>query len=101
MVAREGHYYSNPFKDRQEVNHGYPLSPTIFNMVVDAVIWYWVTLVTGEEEGPNGFGWATQWMAAFFYANDGLLTLPRTDRLQAVLEFLSGLLNRVDLHTNI
>ena len=47
MVARVGRYYGTPFKGPQGVTQGGPLSPTIFNMVVDAVINNWVTLVVG------------------------------------------------------
>ena len=29
--------------------------PNIFNLVVDTVTCHWVTLVAGEEAGPDGF----------------------------------------------
>ena len=73
MVTRLGHYYNNPFKGHQGFTHEDPLSPTIFNMVVDAVIFYWVTLVAGEESVTDGFEQAFKWLAAFFYVNDVLL----------------------------
>ena len=38
MVALLGHYYKFPLKDDQGFTQGYPLSPTIFNMVVNAVV---------------------------------------------------------------
>ena len=47
MVARAGRYYGTPFKGHQGFTQGVPLSPTIFNMVVDAVISHRVTLVAG------------------------------------------------------
>ena len=37
MVSRAARYYGTPFKVHQGVNQGVPISPTIFNMVVDAV----------------------------------------------------------------
>ena len=40
MVARAGSYYEKGFKGEQGVTQGDPLSPTIFNVVVDAVIGY-------------------------------------------------------------
>ena len=40
MVARSGCYYGTPFKGHQGVTQGGTLSPTIFNMVVDALIYH-------------------------------------------------------------
>ena len=38
MVARSGCYYVTPFKVHRWVTQGYPLSPTIMNMVVGILI---------------------------------------------------------------
>ena len=46
-VARLERYYCAPFKGYRGVMQGEPLSSTIFNMVVDAVIRHWATLVSG------------------------------------------------------
>ena len=48
MVAQEGKYYSTPLKGYHGVIQGDPIYPNISNMVVDAVIRYWVAVV--EEE---------------------------------------------------
>ena len=45
MVAQEGGYCGAPFKSVCGVTQGYPLSPTFFNVVVDAVLQHWVTVV--------------------------------------------------------
>ena len=37
-MARAGRYYGTPFMGHQGVTQGGPLSPTIFNMMVAAVI---------------------------------------------------------------
>ena len=49
ILARVGRYYGTPLKVHQRVTQMYHLPLTIFNMVVDAVIYHWVTLVTVEE----------------------------------------------------
>ena len=41
MVARTGGYYREPFRRERGVTQRNPLSPTIFNVVVDAVIYHW------------------------------------------------------------
>ena len=101
MVSRAGRYYGTPFKVHRGVTQGYPLSPTVFNMVVDSVNFHWVMLLVGGESGPDGFGRLVQWMAEFFYADDRPLTLPRLSRLQVASYVLTGLFYRVGLHTNI
>ena len=45
MVAREVGYYVEPFHGDRDVTQGEPLSPTIFNMVVGAVVRHWDSLV--------------------------------------------------------
>ena len=42
MVAKAGGHCGPVFHSHREVTQGYPLTPTIFNMVVDAVIRHWV-----------------------------------------------------------
>ena len=50
MAARAGGYYRTVFKGERGVTQGDPLSPTIFNVVVDAVVCHWVTLAMKEAE---------------------------------------------------
>ena len=50
MVARYIGYYSAPFKGFCWVNQGAPLSPTIFNMFVDAFLCHWVNVLAASEE---------------------------------------------------
>ena len=44
MVARAGQYYGTGFKGARGVTQGDPLSPTIFNVVVDVVVRHWLLL---------------------------------------------------------
>ena len=41
MIAIAGGYYRSSFQGFRGVMQGDPLSPTIFNMVVDAVVRHW------------------------------------------------------------
>ena len=58
MVARAGGYYGEAFKGDRGVTHGDPLSPTIFNVVVDAVVRHWIygLVAETEEKGDTGVG---------------------------------------------
>ena len=51
MVARDKGYYRPPFKGHLRVTRGDTLSPTMFNLVVDAIICHWVTVVAEIEVG--------------------------------------------------
>ena len=50
MVARAGGYYGTAFGGERGVTQGDPLSPTIFNVVVDAVVRHWVNGIIEEME---------------------------------------------------
>ena len=56
MVVKAGGYFIRLFKGYRGVTQGDPLYPTIFNMVVDAIIRHWVTVVTPSESGMWGVG---------------------------------------------
>ena len=50
MVARAVGYYGAPFRLDIGVTQGDPLLPTIFNVVVYAVIFHWESLMVAERE---------------------------------------------------
>ena len=50
MVARVGGYYGIDFRGEKWVTQGDPLSPTIFNVVVDTFVRHWVTGVLTESK---------------------------------------------------
>ena len=56
MVSRAGGYYGEVFKGARGVMQGDPLSPTIFNVVVDAVVRHWIDGLVAEtaEKGETG-----------------------------------------------
>ena len=56
IVARAGGYYGTAFQGARAVTQGDPLSPTIFNVVVDVVVRHSVTVVIAgtEERGELG-----------------------------------------------
>ena len=72
MLARAGGYYGTGFKGARGVTQGDPLLPTIFNVVMDAVVCHWVTLVVEEAEKRGKEG---RHQAALFYADNGMVAL--------------------------
>ena len=56
MVARAGGYYGTAFGGERGVTQGDPLSPTIFNVVVDAVVRHWVNGIMEEAEARGEMG---------------------------------------------
>ena len=101
VVARVGCYYGTLFQGYREFTQWYPLSPTIFNIVLNTVTCRWISIVAKEEAGPEGFRWAVQWLVALFYADNGILYSPQLDRLQADLDVLAGIFHQVCMHNNV
>ena len=82
------------------VTKGDPLSPTIFNVVVDAVVRHWVTLAVTESETRGVRGREGRPQAALFYADDGMIASSNPQWLQWAFTQLVGLFDRVGLNTN-
>ena len=100
MVARAGGYYRTGFKGAIGVTQGDPLSPTIFNVVVDAVVRHWVTLAVEEAEMRGEQGREGRHQAALFYANNSMVASFNSRCLQWAFNTLDGLFDCVGLHTN-
>ena len=100
MVACTERYYGALFKGSRGVTQGYLLYPSIFDMVVDAVIRHWVKVVTGERPVPYVFGRAVQTLAALFYEDYVILASSWMSRIQEALNVLTGLFDWIVLRKN-
>ena len=56
------------------MTQGDPLSPTIFNVVVDAVVRHWIEGLITETEEKGDTGREGHFLAVF-YADDGMVVL--------------------------
>ena len=101
MAAMAGWNCGPIFQSHRVVTQWFPLSPNIFNVVVDAVIRNWVTIVGDPQEGTGqGLGESIQTLAALFYADDGIVASPESARLQGAFDVLMGLFDQVVLRNN-
>ena len=91
MVAKSGRYFGHQFKGYQGVTQVNPLSPTIFNVVMDAIIRHRVTVVTSTEAITVRVGLTTIYLTAYFYAEHGFVASTKTERLQKGFDVLTGL----------
>ena len=90
-VARAGVYYGTGFKEERGVTQGNPLSPTIFNVVVDVVVRHWVTLAVKEADTWGERGRELRHQAALFYADNGMVASSNPLWLQWAFTRLVGL----------
>ena len=101
MVARAGGYYGDAFKGARGVTQGNPLSPTIFNVVVDAVVRHWVTMSMDNTEKRGERGEEGRHQAALFYADNGMVASSNPRWLQWAFNALVSLFERVGLQKNV
>jgi Reverse transcriptase (RNA-dependent DNA polymerase) len=80
VVPRQSGYYGSPIPVRHGVTQGDPLSPTIFNIVIDAAVRELYSYPYFDS------------LKVFFYADDGLLTSTDPYMLQAAITILKDLL---------
>jgi hypothetical protein len=99
IVARQSGFYGTPFRATRGETQGDPASPTLFNVLVDSVVRYWLTLVQ-EDDGSEGVSAVIEQLT-LFYADDGLIGARDSDWLQRALTCLVDLFERVGLQTNI
>ena len=88
----------------QGIPRSYPgitLYPTLFNMVVDSVIYHWVKVVSEKEAGMEVLGLLIWNFLEYFYTDDGLVASTQPERMQRAFGVLAGLFDRVGLRMNM
>ena len=83
------------------MTQGDPLSPTIFNVVVGAVVRHWVTGIIADAEARGELGKEGRHQAALFYSDGGMVASLDPGWLQGAFNTLVGLFERVGLQTNV
>ena len=88
MVARVCGYYGAVFKVDCGVTQGDRLSPTIFNVVVDAFVRLWVTVMSEGAEAQGKHGQEGRHQNALFYADDDMVAFPNPRWIQGAFSTL-------------
>ena len=100
LVCKAGGCYGRPFLASRGVTQGGPLSPRIFNLMVDAVICEWLLLQPWIRGGQLGHRRPDKNATAALYADNGLVQSRDPVFLQEAFNALVALFKRVGLRTN-
>jgi hypothetical protein len=92
VVARQQNFYGNAFPSNRGTTQGDIISPTIFNIVTDAIVRTWFQQL--ELEGIADV------IRATFYADDGHIYSTNATALQRATDILVDLFTRMGLKTN-
>ena len=101
MFARACGYFGIPLKGYRGVAQVNPLSPTLFNLFIDAVICHWVMVVASTKDVREELGLSILDLEAYFYSNNGLVAWNQPEILKMKLYILTGIFNQVVLITNM
>jgi hypothetical protein len=83
VVPRQSGYCGQPIPSGRGVTQGDIVSPTVFNIIVDAVVCCWRTTASAET------------VHNLIFADDGWLASPNADKIQESLECLTDLFRRL------
>ena len=104
LVCRASGRYGAPFKAKRGVTQGGPLSPKLFNIMVDAIVREWLRVLFEDEDlsfPKIEIEGVVKLFTALFYADDGYIASTDDELLQRSMDILTGLFDRVGLRTNV
>ena len=100
LVCRAQGNYGTPFRARRGVTQGGPLSPTLFNLLVDAVVREWLRTLYGAQVSSEWAAQVRRELFAIFYVDDALVASRDPVTLQRAVDVLVALFECVGLRTN-
>ena len=101
MVAKVGVEYKLAFQGFRGAMQEDPLSPTIFNVVIDVVVRHWLDLMVGSADKQSRHRQEVRHQNALFYADDGMVATSDPRWLQGKFSTLVGLSDKVSLKNNV
>ena len=78
-----------------------PVYPTLFNIIVDAVVRATLQGICGPQESQHGFRWSAGEYNIYFYADYRRITGRDPIWLQAALKTIVRMFERVGLQKNL
>ena len=99
LVTKAGKYYGRPFSTGRGVTQGDPISPTLFNIIVYAVVRATLQEICGPQEARQVFGWSAGEHNICFYADDGRIAGRDPIWVQTALTTMVRMFERVGLQT--
>ena len=85
VVPKAGKFFGYPFNTERVVTQGYPVSPMIFDIVMEAVVRAVLLEVCRPQEAQHGFGWVAGEHNICFYADYGRIAGRNLIWVQAAL----------------
>ena len=101
MFPKSGKYYGRPFSTGIGVTQVYPVSPTLFNIIVDAVVRVALQEICGPHEAQHGFGWLVGEHNICLYAYDGRIVGQDPIWMQTSLTTMVRIFDRVGLQKKL
>ena len=101
MATRAGGHYGAAFKGNRGVTQGDPLSPTIFNVVVDALVRHWVSVTAEGAEERGGYRKEGIHQNPLLYAYNVMVPSSDPQWIQGAFSTLVGIFDWVGLWTNV
>ena len=101
VVPKDGSLFGQPFRMERGVTQGIPLSPKIFNILVDAVVRAVLMELCGPREAHHRFGWAAGEQKIFFYVDNVRIAGRNPIWFQTTLIDMVRMFDRVGLLKNL
>ena len=102
MVTRKKFYHGLQFRATCRTTQGLLTSPTLSNVVVDNVVWYWLSVIVEYSAFiHDGMGHAVGSIVGVLYADDGLIGSQDTEWIVGGISILIGLFRRIGLMANV
>lgn len=100
VVAKQGGCYGEAFKPTRGTTQGDVISPTLFNIEVDAILRCWFLDLGLPDSTQKSLKPVVQDFHVLFYVDDGYVGSSISPQLQTAFDKLIQLFDRVGLRTN-